>query len=95
MYFDQSSYTITEGEGPLEVCVAIDEELGVTVDITLSSKDSTAKGINMYNTYSIATILMIFLVERGVERSTFFKEKVLCQNCCIGSFTGCMTTLAV
>ena len=46
VYFDQSSYTVAEGEGPLEVCVAIDDELGVTINITLSSQDSTAKGIN-------------------------------------------------
>lgn len=44
VYFNRSSYTITEGEGQLEICVAIDEELGVTVDIALFSQDDTAEG---------------------------------------------------
>ena len=54
VYFDQSSYTIAEGEGALEVCVAIDEELGVPVHVALSSQDGTAKGskIQLYTTVS-------------------------------------------
>ena len=44
VYFDQSSYTVAEGEGELEVCVAIDKELGVPVHVNLFSQDSTAKG---------------------------------------------------
>ena len=44
VYFNQSSYTISEGEGPLEVCVAIDEEVGINLHVALSSQDGTAKG---------------------------------------------------
>lgn len=57
MYFDQSSYTVAEGEGPLEVCVAIDGALGVTVDVNLSSQDGTAEGITQGNFLLVITSL--------------------------------------
>ena len=40
--FTQSSYTVGEGEGQLEVCTAIDLELEVTVPVAVSSQGNTA-----------------------------------------------------
>ena len=74
--------------------MSIDEELGVTFNITLSSQDSTARGINYsigWGTENmigyIATISMIFWW-RGIWKGVMYI--VLCQK-----YVGYTTTLAV